>query len=165
MSKNAHTVDISGREHLEQWAAIPGYEGLYEASSLGRVRNTRKLQVLKQRLHSTRGYPVVELCKEGVSRETLVHRLVLLAFRGLPAQGYEGCHNNGIRTDNRLDNLRWDSHSGNSVDQVRHGTHRNTRKTHCVRGHEFTVENTYVRPKGSRMCRTCRVLRDAQRAS
>lgn len=32
---------------------------------------------------------------------------------------------------------------------------RNARKTHCVRGHEFTFENTMVRPNGSRCCRAC----------
>lgn len=30
------------------------------------------------------------------------------------------------------------------------------RKTHCPRGHEYSRENTYVNPKGSRECRTCR---------
>jgi HNH endonuclease len=32
----------------------------------------------------------------------------------------------------------------------------NARKTHCHRGHEFTPENTYLNPKGSRECRTCK---------
>lgn len=32
---------------------------------------------------------------------------------------------------------------------------RNARKTHCVRGHEFSNENTYVTPQGRRHCRTC----------
>jgi hypothetical protein len=33
--------------------------------------------------------------------------------------------------------------------------HRNSAKTHCLRGHEFTPENTYYTPHGSRHCRTC----------
>lgn len=32
----------------------------------------------------------------------------------------------------------------------------NARKTHCKRGHEFTEDNTYVRPNGDRECRTCK---------
>lgn len=32
----------------------------------------------------------------------------------------------------------------------------NARKTQCKNGHEFTAENTYVRPTGGRACRTCR---------
>jgi hypothetical protein len=38
---------------------------------------------------------------------------------------------------------------------------KNARKTHCVRGHEFTAENTYVGKNGNRACRTC--VRAAQR--
>jgi len=37
----------------------------------------------------------------------------------------------------------------------------NARKTHCKHGHEYTPENTYVQPKGSRACRTC--LKESQR--
>jgi hypothetical protein len=39
---------------------------------------------------------------------------------------------------------------------VQHGTHRNSRKTHCKHNHEFTEENTYIRPDGrGRMCKKC----------
>lgn len=40
-------------------------------------------------------------------------------------------------------------------ENLRRGNHRNGRKTHCKRGHEFTPENTYVGPKGNRFCREC----------
>lgn len=32
----------------------------------------------------------------------------------------------------------------------------NTKKTHCIRGHEFTHENTYTKPNGKRQCRQCK---------
>lgn len=35
---------------------------------------------------------------------------------------------------------------------------QNGRKTHCVHGHEFTAENTYIRPDGDRGCRACGAL-------
>lgn len=42
---------------------------------------------------------------------------------------------------------------------------RNARKTHCARGHEYTPENTYMRPDGGgRQCRTCASLREVKRA-
>jgi len=42
---------------------------------------------------------------------------------------------------------------------------RNKRRTHCTRGHEFTPENTYIRPgSGKRMCRACMKIRDQARA-
>lgn len=153
MSKHAFAVDISGREHLERWRPIPGFVGKYEASNLGRIRGPRC--ILKQRLNP-RGYPVVELSIPPGSRESLVHRLVLSAFAGLPREGQECRHLNGSQTDNRVENLAWGSHSENSVDQVIHGTHRNISKTHCVRGHEFTSENTYIRANGTRLCMVCK---------
>lgn len=50
------------------------------------------------------------------------HTLVLLAFVGPRPEGMECCHGNGIRHDNRLENLRWDTHQGNMADRLRHGT-------------------------------------------
>lgn len=50
-----------------------------------------------------------------------VHRLVLEAFCG-PKEGMYACHNNGNPADNRLENLRWDTPSGNQADKVIHGT-------------------------------------------
>src|SRR5690349_7783602 len=129
-SKHAHSVDISGREHTEEWRSIPGFEGLYEASNLGRVRSP--LKILKQRLNNM-GYPVVELSRDGRSRESLVHRQVIRAFRGDPPPGNACRHLSGTPTDNRIENLAWGSRSENSMDQVRLGTHRNTRKTPCKR--------------------------------
>lgn len=44
-------------------------------------------------------------------------------------------------------------------ENMRRGTGRdriNAAKTHCIRGHEFTIENTYVNPKGGRQCKECR---------
>lgn len=159
MSKHAHTVDISGRQHLEEWRVIPEFSCKYEASNLGRVRNRRTGLVLKQRLNPRR-YPVVEL-SDGKSRECMVHRLMLSAFHGPAPEGQEGCHGNGIKTDNRIENLRWDTHSSNCEDLVRHGTHRSVRKTECDHGHAFTPQNTIIRKNGVRTCRECKRLSDA----
>jgi hypothetical protein len=49
----------------------------------------------------------------------------LLAFVGEPHKGQEACHNNGVKTDNRLCNLRWDTRHANSRDRVAHGMSRN----------------------------------------
>lgn len=59
-----------------------------------------------------------------------IHPLICEAFHGpKPFPNYECCHNNGIRHDNRAENLRWDSHSGNMMDMEKHGTRRITSKT------------------------------------
>ena len=175
MAKMSFEPDISGREHHELWRPIPDFVGYYEASNLGRVRSVdrvistkrgnqvfRRGGLLSQRRLS-HGYIIVMMSKECQYQNQLVHRLVLLAFRGEPLEGAECRHLNGVRSDNRLENLVWGTHSENSIDQVVHGTHRNISKTHCLRGHEFTPANTYIRPRGERMCRACRVTREEAR--
>ena len=52
-----------------------------------------------------------------------IQRIVLESWVGPCPEGMEACHNNGVRTDNRLENLRWDTQSENHKDAVRHGTH------------------------------------------
>lgn len=61
----------------------------------------------------------------GRSKHYAVHRLVLETFIGPCPDGMEGCHNDGVRTNNHVDNLRWDSRSENAKDKVRHGTAAN----------------------------------------
>jgi hypothetical protein len=50
-----------------------------------------------------------------------VHRLVLEAFVGPCPIGMECCHNDGDPTNNRLENLRWDTHRANGRDASLHG--------------------------------------------
>ena len=68
-------------------------------------------------------YFQVRLYKNKKYYNRRVHRLVLETFVGPCPDGMETCHNNGIHTDNRLENLRWDTHSNNQKDSVKHGTH------------------------------------------
>lgn len=64
------------------------------------------------------GYQKVKI----YGKPRLIHTLVLEAFVGPRPEGASGCHNNGIPCDNRLDNLRWDTPRGNSLDRLKHGT-------------------------------------------
>jgi hypothetical protein len=54
----------------------------------------------------------------------MVHRLVLETFRGPCPEGMEGCHNDGNQLNNRLENLRWDTHLANVKDRAKHGRDR-----------------------------------------
>lgn len=149
----------------EEWRPVVGYEGAYEVSSMGRVRGLDRItyggrtwrgQMLTPAV-MPRGYLVVTLWGQGRQRSALVHRLVLTAFRGLPAARDEGRHLNGDPADNSLQNLAWGSHGQNQYDQVAHGRHANAAKTHCAHGHPFNEANTY-RPahRKARICRACR---------
>lgn len=54
---------------------------------------------------------------------TFIHVVILTTFVGPRPSGMEGCHINGDPADNRLENLRWDTHASNMQDAIRHGTH------------------------------------------
>ena len=149
----------------EQWRAIPGYEGIYEVSDQGSVRSLDRITPHGRRLTGklmktsigNHGYPMANLCRRGKYQMFTVHRLVMLVFVGERPNGLAVMHLNGIRTDNRLSNLRYGTYSENNRDIVKHGRHPNASKTHCKRGHEFTPENTLPHPGGkkARLCRTC----------
>lgn len=154
----------------EEWRAIPGYEGIYEVSDLGRVRSLDRQSTagrsLRGRIRAAAkdkgGYLRVPLHHGRAVRYTGAHRLVLEAFVGPCPPGMEACHNDGDPSNNALSNLRWDTKSANMLDKLLHGTNREALKTSCKHGHPFTTENTYITPSGHRRCRTCR--REGMRA-
>ena len=153
----------------EEWRPVVGWEDLYEVSDQGRVRSsdrtvhckngrTRRYKgrLLKPQ-KSGGGYLQVALCRGDKPRRSYIHRLVLAAFAGPCPDGMETRHLNGNPADNRLANLQYGTRSENNLDRVKHGTHQETRKTHCPRGHELTHGNTpeYRKREGFRGCLAC----------
>ncbi len=68
------------------------------------------------------GYLWITLAHDGRYRTVPVHHLVLRAFVGTRPKGHQTRHLNGVRTDNRLANLRWGTPRENCADRERHGT-------------------------------------------
>lgn len=95
----------------EVWKDVIGYEGLYQVSSLGRVKSlsydkTGQEKVLKQGIRL--GYPYVELHKRGYpKKKKQVHRLVAMAFIPNPEGKPYIDHINTQKDDNRVENLQW----------------------------------------------------------
>jgi hypothetical protein len=102
---------------METWKSIPGYEGQYEVSDQGRVRNRTK--ILSQAAMRS-GHLTVHL-----RRDThYVHRLVLFAFVGAPpisTQRMEVRHLDGNPANNMLGNLVWGTVAENRADRRRLG--------------------------------------------
>lgn len=88
---------------VEEWRAIPGFAN-YEASNQGRIRNARTGRVLKAGPHH-KGYAAYCLRSEGQNVYRTGHRCILEAFLGVRPDGLQTNHKNGIKTDNRLENL------------------------------------------------------------
>lgn len=101
---------------MEEWRPVLGYEGSYEVSSLGRVRNAAGRVFKCQK--GWKGYVQVRLN----GKCYWAHRLVAEAFMGPRPAGKVIAHNNGDPSDNRLANLRFSTHAENSADMAAHGT-------------------------------------------
>jgi hypothetical protein len=117
-----------------KWRSVPDFPG-YEVSAIGRVRHGDRL--LKPDIDA-RGRRRFTLCRNGKAIKRLAGRIVLHAFVGPCPTGMECCHNNGDETDNRLENLRWDTHAANLADRHRHGTHIEGERIHTAK---LTVAN------------------------
>lgn len=152
---------------MEEWLAVPGFEGLYEASTLGRVRSLDRLdtagrrikgRVLKPGVLRDSGRLQVVLCKDGVKHQLKVHQVVALTYHGACPEGEEVRHwPDRDVTNNRPENLRYGTGRENFLDSVAHGTHRELRKVECPRGHMLRAPNLRVRDPdpGWRECLAC----------
>lgn len=121
-------------EIVEQWKDIPGYEGLYQASSLGKIRSldhwgkarNSGFRFFRGKIINAvtgrYGYLLVSLSRDGKVVQRQVHCLVITAFVGDRPDGMDCCHLDGTRINNRVENLRWDTRKSNREDMRRHGT-------------------------------------------
>lgn len=104
----------------EIWKDIPGYEGLYQCSSFGRIKSLRKEQVLKssggirtreEKILSTqlhyKGYKTLKLSKFNKCIRYKIHRLVAICFIDNNNNYKQVNHINGDKLNNSVENLEW----------------------------------------------------------
>lgn len=133
---------------VEIWKDIPGYEGYYQVSSMGRVKSLprkvynrggfhiSKEKILKQQLRKDK-YFNVHLLKEGVEKIFFVHRLVALAFLSNPNHLPDINHKDENPSNNCVDNLEWCTEKYN----MNYGTAIERRKASFVRNDSFKKAN------------------------
>jgi len=118
----------------EIWRDVIGYEGLYQVSNLGNVKSLnyryqKTERIIKPR-DAGRGYYKVMLYKDCKHEERLVHRLVAQAFVPNPENKHHVHHLDGIRNNNRADNLQWVTGSEHGIIDGR-GDRLNMRRPVC----------------------------------
>jgi len=110
----------------EVWKDIQGYEGLYQVSSLGRVKALAKTIIYKDgRVYpykekilkfsvGTSGYPTLHFYSlEGVRETCMIHRLVAKSFIPNPETKITINHIDGNKTNNQVENLEWNTYAEN----------------------------------------------------
>lgn len=140
-------------EAHEVWKPVPGFPG-YRVSDQGRVRScfrqmgkgkgwvvSNNITRILSPGHDRDGYTQVRLARNGKYSPLRIAALVMLAFRGPPPTGLEICHNNNVCDDNRLANLRYDTHSANLKESVLVG--KASRK--LTPGQAEEIRTTYAR--------------------
>ncbi len=121
----------------EEWRDVPGYEGFYRVSNMGRVMTLSRRLIFRNGRQRGRVIPTkllvlcpmkdghlrVSLHKNGVRSWGYVHSLVLRTFVGPPPEGMECCHfPDPDPTNNRVENLRWGTYADNRRDAAIQGS-------------------------------------------
>ena len=116
---------IDGVTITEEWKDIEGYEGLYMVSNFGRVKSLERMIYFKDgRYRKTKdriihqqvnfGYFIVKIHYNSKEDTRFAHRLVAEAFIPNPENKRTVNHKKGIKTDNRVWLLEWNTHKENS---------------------------------------------------
>lgn len=130
----------------EIWKPIKEFEGMYEVSNLGEVRTVERTidrKSKKGKLHTFPisskiktpnknkfGYITIALVKENKTYNTYLHRIIAEAFIDNPKCRNVINHKNGIKSDNRIENLEWVTSAENNA----HAVNNFLRKTHNPKG-------------------------------
>jgi len=143
---------------MEIWKPLSNYPG-YEASNYGNVRSWifkggKRKKALNLKPINIYGYYKLSLRINGESKPKRIHRLVLEAFVGRCPEGLQCGHNNGIRTDNRLENLRWDTPESNQADRKKHGTATVGEKHPMAKLTNIQVTEIKMRLKNKEACKS-----------
>lgn len=151
----------------EEWRPVLDYEDAYEVSTLGNIRRIGADKCLTPTVARQPGYPRIDLFAGGQRIPAYVHTLMLKTFIG-PRLGRTANHKDGVKSNNRLENLEWVTQGENNAHAYRLGLRshnimpavrasaalRNAKLT-CGKGHPYDIKNTRITRRGARRCRKC----------
>lgn len=158
----------------EIWKDIKGYEGIYQISSKGRVKALKKRvckiikgkecyslykeKILKISNHNKNGYLKINLSNNNIQKTYQIHRLVAKEFIPNPKNEKQVNHKNGVKTDNRVENLEWVTVSRNH----KHAYEIGLKKPTCKEVIQYGKNNKFIKKwdsitkasKGTKICKT-----------
>ena len=104
---------------IEEWKDAINYNGLYQVSNLGRIRNTKEKIIKQYKDH--KGYLITQLTNGKTSKTIRVHRLIAMTFIPNIKNKAQVNHINCNKADNRIENLEWVTNNENKIHAKRHG--------------------------------------------
>jgi hypothetical protein len=111
----------------EIWKDVPSYEGYYQVSNFGLIKSLERIVKYKENHSGLRkeiilksnitkgGYVHVTICINKINKTVKTHRLVAIAFIPNPEKKPSVNHINGIKHDNRVENLEWVTAKENTI--------------------------------------------------
>lgn len=146
----------------EIWKDIEGYEGLYQVSNLGRVKslprktNNQYCNGLIMKQHKSYNYLKLQLKKDNKYHYFFVHRLVAMAFLNDYDKNLQVNHINGIKDDNRVENLEMVTASENQLHLYRvlknippMKNHFGKNHVHATKVNQYDLNNNFIKQWGS----------------
>lgn len=133
-------IDIN--ENIEIWKDLnyPGLECFWLISNLGQIKSKKTGKISKQ--HIRNGYYAASIRNYAIKKsKTLnIHQLVAMTFIGTIPKGYQVNHKNGIKTDNKFENLEIVKPQENTRHAIKHGL----LKPHPKKVEQYTMDGEYI---------------------
>lgn len=130
---------------MEIWKDVVGYEGYYQISNFGNVKSLSRIKLhkgyipllTKEKLMKINinkyGYSYISLEKNKKQKYCLIHRLVGIAFIDNNKNKTDINHKNGVKHDNRLENLEWLTRKENTIHSAKTGLTKIGELNYCTK--------------------------------
>lgn len=139
----------------EIWKDIEGYEGLYQVSNFGRVKGLKRKvynhfvkECILNPVVLKKGYLQIRLHNKQNTKGFKIHRLVAEAFIPNPENKPQVNHINGIKTDNRVENLEWVTAKENMQHASTHKLLRDVsgnKNPNCKKINQYNLKGNFIK--------------------